>query len=146
MSWQKDEIPLHTVFTLKTQAIKRMSTAAVPTLFVTRLTREPTRTMTQPFVLIRLAVKGSIHSPAGVVESCLKMWTSAGAEATWPRCNTKPKLQLIIYGMWPGTPSIVIKWDHTEKRKSFITQHAPQKDRVLAVELFFKFSTALTCW
>lgn len=58
---------------LKTQAIKRMSTAAAPTLFVTRLTREPARTMTQPFMPIRLAVKGSIHSPAGMVESYLKM-------------------------------------------------------------------------
>lgn len=72
-SWQKDEIPLHTVFTLRTQAIKRMSTAAAPTLFVTRLTREPARTMTQPFTPIRLPVKGSIHSPAGMVERYLKM-------------------------------------------------------------------------
>lgn len=73
MRWQKDEIPLHTVFTLTTQAIKRMSTAAAPTLFATGLTREPTRTMTQPFMPIRLAVKGSIHSPAGMAESYLKM-------------------------------------------------------------------------
>lgn len=50
-----------------------MSTAAAPTLFATGLTREPTRTMTQPFMPIRLAVKGSIHSPAGIAESYLKM-------------------------------------------------------------------------
>lgn len=61
------------MFTLKTQAIKRMSTAAVPTLFVTRLTGEPARTMTQPFMPIRLAVKGSIHPPAGTVERYLKI-------------------------------------------------------------------------
>lgn len=61
------------MFTLKILAIKRMSTAAAPTLFVTRLTREPRRTTTQPFMPTMIAVKGSIHSPAGMMESYLKL-------------------------------------------------------------------------
>lgn len=73
------------------QAIKRMSTAAAPTLFVTRLTREPARTMTQPFMLIRLAVKGSIHSPAGTVERYLKMWTSARGRGSLAPLQSKTK-------------------------------------------------------
>jgi len=43
------------------------------------------------------------------------------------------------HGMQPGTPSTVIKWDHTEKRKSFITQHALRKDRALTIEEIYFF-------
>lgn len=65
-------IPLCIVFALKTGALKRMSTTGAWTLFVTRLTREPSRTMLQPFMPIRLTVKGFIHLPAGRVEHNLK--------------------------------------------------------------------------
>lgn len=51
--------------------------------------------------------------------------------------------------MQPGSPSIVIKWDHTEKRKPFITSHALQTDRQSSRNrrfFFFNSSWHYSCW
>lgn len=103
--------------------------------------------MTQPFMPIRLAVKGSIHPPAGTVERYLKMWTSARGRGGLAPLQSKTKAS--INYIWNAARlSQHCNQMGPPREKKTLHRITCAADRALAIEGSFFFDSLwhYSCW